>query len=104
MLNVDIAVVTFRRLLLFPKGSAWETKICPCVPLVRHLLPSITLQLYSKYVAIDPWETGCPLRTIHLEKKCFTQREGPTQLLLQQKSRMPLARLAKMGIFSIDFI
>ncbi len=29
----------------------------------------------------------------YLEKNCKRQREGPTQLLLQQKSRMPLAGL-----------
>ena len=34
-----------------------------------------------------------PIQISDLEKLCFTQREGPTQLMLQPKSRMPLARL-----------
>ncbi len=33
----------------------------------------------------------------YLEKNCFTQREGPTQLLLQQKSRLPLAGLVYLA-------
>ncbi len=32
-----------------------------------------------------------------LGKLCFTQREGPTQLLLQQKSRMTLAGLVYLN-------
>ena len=40
---------------------------------------------------------------LFFEKDCFTQREGPTQLLLQQKSRMPLAGLVYLFIISPCF-
>ena len=32
---------------------------------------SITLQLYIKNIAINLWETGCPLRTVHLNRNAY---------------------------------
>ncbi len=45
----------------------------------------------------DSWVVSLLLDTTgsshYWENDCSTQREGPTQILLQQKSRMPLAGL-----------
>ncbi len=75
-----------------PQGGGGLFKVCTCFVVSFLFLFPFRFQIQHQIQHMI--QHNAKIADIHhLEMDCFTQREGPTQLLLQQKSRMPLAGL-----------